>query len=137
MMLKKVVSIILSAVLCLGLSCIALAASTSAVITPYYVSINDAYNEVSFSGKTAIVYAEVTCTSDVTKINITSELQKKPGSSWSAVAQFTKTFYDNDASMESTYSPASSGTYRVKTTYKATSSKGTETHTRTSLSATY
>ena len=86
------------------------------------------------------MYSDMAGSSDITKVVITHVLQKKSGSSYKDVAgtSCVGVFYDDSMpSMEDVVDCPGSGTYRVKTTYKVTSPRGTDNHTQYSVPDSY
>lgn len=132
-MLKKWVSIILAMTFCFAMA-VGVAASAPQKVGLRSVNQTRITNSVDFSGRTAIISSEVWASSDTTKIVITHVLQKKSGSSYKNVSgtSITRTFYDSSADMEDSFPAEDGATYRVKTTCKVTSPKGTDTQTKTS-----
>lgn len=140
-MCKKLVSVFLAAVCCLGLSAVSFAEapeSSPPSIETYLVSGNTVYSELTISGTEADLYSSVTGKSGTTKITITHVLQKKSGTRYSDVSgtKATKNVSKVQAAFE-TYNTVERGqTYRVKTTAKITGSGGTDTVTKYSKAVT-
>ena len=129
--MRKFLSVVLATALCVCLS-----------VTAYARYINEitARCVLDISGGTATLYSEMVGDTDVTTVVMTHSLQKKSGSSYSDVPGLkkTRTFYnDNAPTMTDTFTVSDSGTYRVKTTYKVTSKKGTDNHTAYSKAVVY
>lgn len=95
------------------------------IVSPCYLYTNQAYSNLSISGGVASCKSTVYGISGTTtKIVVTQTLQKKSGNSWIEVTNWSKTFNSWYCSYPNSYSPISSGTYRVKTVakvYKGTS----------------
>lgn len=131
--LKNFFSIVLVATLCVCMTVTAYATCAR------YINEISARCDLDISGGEATLYSEMSGDAAITKVVMTHTLQKKSGSSYSNVsgASKTRTFYnDNIPYMSDTFS-VTSGTYRVKTTYKVTSPNGTDTHTAYSSAVTY
>lgn len=126
---KRILPLLLAISLCLAFS-----------VTAYARYINEiiATSQLTTSNGKAVMYTGLDAAANVTKIEMTQVLQKKNGSSYTNVSgtTVTETFSDCSASMENTVSYAGSGTYRVKTTCKVTSPKGTDNHTEYSNTVT-
>lgn len=131
--LKRFLSVVLVATLCVCMTVVAYAACAR------YINEIETRCVLDISGGTATLYSEMGGDTDITKVVMTHTLQKKSGSSYSDVSGKSKsrTFYNNNTpTMTDTFS-VTSGTYRVKTTYKVTSPNGTDTHTAYSTAVTY
>lgn len=121
--LKRYLSVVLVVALCTCLS-----------VTAYARYINEIETrcDLDISGGKATLYSEMVGDASITKVVMTHTLQKKNGSSYTNVPNttVTRTFHGDSAPyMTDTFDVTSSGTYRVKTTYKVTSPKGTDNHT--------
>lgn len=132
-MLKKWVSIILAVTFCFAMA-VGVSAKTPQEIGLNSINQPQIINGIDFSGGDVIAFSEVKASSDTTKIVITHVLQKKSGSSYKNVSgtSVTRTFYDSLADMEDSFPAEDGATYRVKTTCKVTSPKGTDTQTKIS-----
>lgn len=132
-MLKKWVSIILAVTFCFAMA-VGVSAKTPQEIGLRSVNQTRITNSVDFSGRNAIISSEVWASPDTTKMVITHVLQKKSGSSYKNVSgtSVTHTFYESLADMEDSFPAENGATYRVKTTCRVTSPKGTDTQTKIS-----
>ena len=108
------------------------AATSSDMITPYYVNIQNAEAFLTLNGSQAIAETKI-YTKKKLDISITMKLQKKSGSSWTTVKTWTESKKDSVIlNVNKTYT-ISSGTYRIYSTVSA----GTETITLISSTKTY
>lgn len=100
-------------------------------INPMYVTLSDAFANLSISDGKAICTAVVKAQKKE-KLSITMYLQKKSGTTWTNVKTWEKTAEDAiNLSLTKNYT-VSKGTYRVRAIMKA----GSETVTKTSTSCT-
>lgn len=87
-------------------------------------------NKLSISSShVATVYCFIVGSRDVTKTSITATLQKKTGSSWTNVKNWTATTSTNKTNLKKTKNVVSGSSYRVKATFKAYKGKSCETKT--------
>lgn len=132
--MRKVISILMSLLMCFSLSVTASAKTVStSIVQPYYEKAVDAWSNLSISGTTATYKSDVMGDSDVVKIVAEQYLQKQ-GFLWIWTtydgAEWTKTVYSNTLTMSNTKTGLSSGKYRLKTVFTLTDSQG-ETETIT------
>jgi hypothetical protein len=110
--------------------------SGDAIITPFYVHINQASTSLEISGGTAYITGTVEKTSSGKSIYLNCVLQKQSGSSWTSVQQWSASSSGNSATLSKSYS-VSSGTYRVRMYYYVTAADGSvESDTMYSKTAT-
>ena len=132
--MRKVISLLMSLLMCFSLSVAASAQTVPTdIVQPYYESVKVATSELYINGTTATCISEVRGFSDVTKIVAEQYLQKQ-GFLWIWTtydgAEWTKTVYTNTLVMSNTKTGLSSGKYRLKTIFTLTDSNGkTETIT--------
>ncbi|MBD5111392.1 MAG: hypothetical protein HDT42_02480 [Ruminococcaceae bacterium] len=132
--MKKVISLMMTLLLCFSLSVTASAQTVSTgIVQPYYEKAKVATSELYISGTTATCKSTIQGDSDVTKIVAEQYLQKQ-GFLWIWTtydgAEWTKTVYTNVIAMSNTKTGLSSGKYRLKTIFTLTDSNGkTETIT--------
>lgn len=128
--MRKVISLIMSLLMCFSLSVTASAqAVTMSVAQPYYEKADDASSELYLSGTTAECESYVNGNSDVVKIVAEQYLQKQGFLwTWSTYdgAEWTKTSYSNTLSMSNTKTGLTSGNYRLKTIFTLTDKYGGE-----------
>lgn len=132
--MKKVISIMLSLLLCFSFSVPASAITISgSTAQPYYEKAREVSSTLSISGTTAV--CESTCKGDpdVTKIVAVQTLEKQ-GFLWFwdtyDNTTWTKTVYSNNLTMSNTKYGLDSGNYRLKTVFTLTDKQGkTETIT--------
>lgn len=135
----KVVSLLISLLMCFALSMTASAQTIPASVQtnrassvqPFYEEAKSAKSELYINGATAMCKSNVTGNSDVVKITATQYLQKQ-GFLWIwttyDAAEWTKTVYTNSLSMSNTKTGLTSGKYRLKTDFTLTDKNGkTET----------
>lgn len=92
-------------------------------ISPRFSYIQRANAAFNSSGNfSAVIYAS----SNVESIDITVDLQKKGLFGYSTVDTLSKTFYDNNAIYEDSFSLDSSDTYRIKVTFKVNTADDSE-----------
>lgn len=132
--MRKVISILMSLLMCFSLSVTASAQTVStSIVQPYYEKAVDAWSNLSISGTTATYKSDVMGDSDVVKIVAEQYLQKQ-GFLWIWTtydgAESTKTTYTNTLAMSNTKTGLSSGKYRLKTIFTLTDKQG-ETETIT------
>ena len=132
--MKKVISLMMTLLLCFSLSVAASAQTVpTGIVQPYYEKAIDATSELYISGTTATCKSTIQGDSDVTKIVAEQYLQKQ-GFLWIWTtydgAEWTKTVYTNTIFMSNTKTGLSSGKYRLKTIFTLTDKNGkTETIT--------
>ena len=112
-MKNRIGSLLLVMVLCFSLMGI----NAEAAIGPQWDATSSITNNFTISKKTASIYVYVRCDSSITSIGVTSEVQKKSGSTWSTVKTYTKTFNTFYGSFTESYG-VSAGEYRLKTTVR-------------------
>lgn len=132
--MRKVISILMSLLMCFSLSVTASEQTVStSIVQPYYEKAVDAWSNLSISGTTATYKSDVMGDSDVVKIVAEQYLQKQ-GFLWIWTtydgAEWTKTTYTNTLAMSNTKTGLSSGKYRLKTIFTLTDKQG-ETETIT------
>ncbi len=132
--MRKVISLLMSLMMCFSLPATASAQTVSlGIVQPYYEKAYNAWTELSINGTTADLASNVRGYSDVVKITAEQSLQKQGFLwIWSTYdgAEWTKTVYINTLTMSNTKTGLSSGKYRLKTVFKLTDSQG-ETETIT------
>lgn len=95
-------------------------------LVPYYTYITSSYSNLSKNGA---IYAEVIGTSNVDKVVITTTLQQKGLFGWSAVEDWTGTYYSSYGILSRSTTLSPSKTYRLYTTYTVYYNALSETHT--------
>lgn len=133
-MLKKVVCGIMAVVLfCSGFSVNAHATSNATDqgggIVCYAAYTRNTAQSVAFSSQKATVKCSLTGYTTTTKVKITAYLQKKSGTTWSNVANWSQTFAASSGTLSKT-KDVSAGTYRVKVVYTAYSGDKSEELTK-------
>ncbi|MCM1299450.1 MAG: hypothetical protein NC203_10135 [Firmicutes bacterium] len=132
--MKKLISVMLSLMLCFSLSAPASAAAVQGgTAQPYYEKAREATSVLSISGTKATCESMLRGKSDVTKIVANQYLQKEGILwIWSTYdgAEWTKTVNSSSLSMTNTKSGLTDGKYRLKTVFILTDSQG-ETETIT------
>ncbi len=132
--MKKVLSLILTLLLCFTFSATASAKTTSSyVVQPYYEKAQEAKSILNINGTDAICESSLAGDPDVIKIVAVQTLEKQ-GFLWIwgtyDDTTWTKTVYTNTLTMTNTKTGLSSGTYRLKTVFTLTDKQGkTETIT--------
>lgn len=132
--MKKVISIMLSLLLCFSFSVPASAMTASiGIVQPYYEIANNAQSKLIISGTTATCKSTADGKPDVTKIVAVQTLEKQ-GFLWFwdtyDNTTWTKTVNSNTLTMSNTKSGLDSGNYRLKTVFTLTDKQGkTETIT--------
>lgn len=132
--MRKVISLLMSLLMCFSLSVTASAQTVpTSIVQPYYEKAFEAKSMLSISGTTATCESSARGDSDVTKIVAVQTLEKQgflwiwgtyDGTTW------TKTVYSNTITMSNTKTGLSSGKYRLKTVFTLTDKNGkTETIT--------
>lgn len=132
--MRKVISLLMSLMMCFSLPVTASAQTVSiGIVQPYYEKAYNAWTELSINGTTADLASNVRGYSDVVEITAEQTLQKQGFLwIWSTYdgAEWTKTVYSNTLTMSNTKTGLSSGKYRLKTVFKLTDKQGkTETIT--------
>lgn len=132
--MRKVISLLMSLMMCFSLPVTASAQTVSiGIVQPYYEKAYNAWTELSINGTTADLASNVRGYSDVVEITAEQTLQKQGFLwIWSTYdgAEWTKTVYSNTLTMSNTKSGLSNGTYRLKTVFTLTDKQGkTETIT--------
>lgn len=132
--MKKVISIMLSLLLCFSFSVSANAMTASfGSVQPYYEKANEAESKLIINGTTAICKSTIIGTPDVTTIVAVQTLEKQ-GFLWFwdtyDDTTWTKTVNSNTLTMSNTKYGLESGNYRLKTVFTLTDKQGkTETIT--------
>ena len=127
-MCKKIAAILCSLCMLFSVGSTAMATSydaadtTPSQISPRYSYATFVDASLDVSNGTAYVYVTGEGNSSVTRIKITARLQKKSGSGWSTIKTWTQTTYDDNATLDESYS-VSSGTYRVSASIDYNSGK--------------
>ena len=132
--MRKVISLLMSLLMCFSLSLTASAQTVSvSIVQPYYEKAYDATSKLTISGTTATCKSYVRGNSEVIKITAEQYLPKQGFLwIWSTYddAEWTKTEYSNTLAMSNTKTGLSSGRYRLKTVFTLTDKNGkTETIT--------
>lgn len=132
--MRKVISLLMSLLMCFSLSITASAQTVpTGIVQPYYESAEYATSKLSISSTTAICESKINGYSDVTKIVAVQTLEKQGFLwIWSTYdnTTWTKTVYSNILTMSNTKTGLSSGKYRLKTIFTLTDRQGkTETIT--------
>lgn len=132
--MKKLISIMLSLLLCFSFSVTASAMTVSFdTVRPYYEEANDVKSELTINGTTATCKSTADGKPDVTKIVAVQTLEKQ-GFLWFwdtyDNTTWTKTVYSNNLTMSNTKYGLDSGNYHLKTVFTLTDKHGkTETIT--------
>lgn len=139
--MKKVVSLLL-VVMILVFSVPAFAADANAlapqdpVIEPNYVGLMSVTSGLSITNGTATCKGSAKAKYTNYSLNLTMQLQKKNGSTWSPVSQWTGTGTGVlGVSLNKTKSGLTSGSYRVKVTVKVYNGSGSLVESPTIYSA--
>lgn len=132
--MKKVLSLILTLLLCFTFSATASAKTASSyVVQPYYEKAQEAKSILNINGTDAICESSLAGDPDVIKIVAVQTLEKQ-GFLWTwgtyDDTTWTKTVYTNTLAMSNTKTSLSSGKYRLKTVFTLTDKNG-ETETIT------
>ncbi len=110
---------------------------TRSVLQPQYTYINDISSTISVTNGLAKVNVKLTGTSSVTKIVVTTELQQKIGSGWSAIESWTQTTYGNSAILSQTGTVSKGYYYRTVSNFTVYSGSSNETATKISNQVSY
>lgn len=113
--LKRMVMIIICAVVLFGSKIESVQAQSVGAISPRYVSLVDCWTTLSFSGETASVLAKVQGKDGTSNVSMVAVLQRQRGSSWVNVKTWEKSSASKSVRLQEVY-PISSGTYRVMLT---------------------
>lgn len=132
--MRKVISLLMSLLMCFSLSVPASAQTVpTGIVQPYYEIAKKATSELYISGTTAICESSAKGESDVVKIVAVQTLEKQGFLwIWSTYdnTTWTETVYSNSLLLSNTKTGLSSGKYRLKTVFTLTDSQGkTETIT--------
>lgn len=126
--MRKIVSLLMSLLMCFSLPVTASAQTIpTSIAQPYYEKANNATSSLYISGTTATYKSTVKGDPDVVKIVAEQYLQKQ-GFLWIWTtydgAEWTKTVYSNTLTMSNTKTGLSSGKYRLKTIFTLTDKYG-------------
>lgn len=126
--MRKVISLLMSLLMCFSLSVTASAqAVPTSIAQPYYEKADSATSNLYISGTTANCESNIRGNSNVVKIVAEQYLQKQ-GFLWIWTtyddAEWTKTVYTNSLAMSNTKMGLSSGKYRLKTIFTLTDKYG-------------
>lgn len=137
-MKKKLTAVVLCIAFLFAMSVPAFAATNTkgSEIHLKYVYINDTSCTISANGGTAKVYARIRGTSSVTRIVISTELQRY-NFGWSTIASWTQNTYGNSATLLKSSSISSGYYYRAVTTFDVHTDSGVERAVKTSNEVLY
>lgn len=126
--MKKVLTLILTLLLCFMFSATASAKTASSyVVQPYYEKAQEAKSILNINGTDAICESSLAGDPDVIKIVAVQTLEKQ-GFLWIwgtyDDTTWTKTVYTNTLTMSNTKSTLPSGKYRLKTVFTLTDKDG-------------
>lgn len=132
--MKKIISLLISILMCFSLSTTANAQTVlTNIVQPYYEQAANVKSDLNVSGTTATCISRVNGLSGVIKITINQYLQKQGFLwIWSTYdgAEWSKTEYIDSLSAVNTKSNLTTGKYRLKSVFTLTNKDGkTETIT--------
>lgn len=132
--MKKIISLLMSLLMCFSLSTTANAQTVlTNIVQPYYEQAANVKSDLSVTGTTATCISRVNGLSGVIKITINQYLQKQGFLwIWSTYdgAEWSKTEYTDSLSAVITKSSLTTGKYRLKSVFTLTNKDG-ETETIT------
>lgn len=132
--MKKIISLLMSLIMCLSLTATVSAQTTPAnFVQPYYELAMDAKSHLYINGTTATCVSDISGLSNVVKVVIDQYLQKQGFLwIWSTYdgAEWSETVYSDSNAVINTKSGLTSGNYRLKSIFTLTDKNGkTETIT--------